>query len=296
MPLEDQIVVVDKQDQAPVRYERNEFPLARFLDRLDHFADGAFLCHWHKEFELATVIQGRVEYHVGGKTFCLNPGDCIFIGAETFHSARQLTDGSIIFCIDFLPSFLDLMCSPVLWQKYVKPICDQKIDSFFLSGRNEEISEILNSLTNINNYDINSYNYELSCLKDILNIWSRLYSLFREAAPQHLPDSDREARIRAMLSFIKDNFSSKITVGEIARAANVSRSECFRCFSHFCHTTPIEYVTSYRLQSAAHELTHSKRSIADICFSCGFSGQSYFGRAFRKAYGISPSEFRRRMT
>ena len=39
-------------------------------------------------------------------------------------------------------------------------------------------------------------------------------------------------------------------------------------------------------------LLNSELSITEICYQCGFSDSSYFGKVFRKAYGMAPREYR----
>ena len=96
-----------------------------------------------------------------------------------------------------------------------------------------------------------------------------------------------------MIEFIQTHIDAPLTVEDISAAANISRSECFRCFSLFGQTTPMEYTNRYRLQCAAQKLAHSNERISDICFSCGFSSISYFGKSFHKAYGVTPSAYRK---
>lgn len=42
-----QEVIVNQQLQERIHYDNSDFPLARFIDEMDYFVDGEFLCHWH---------------------------------------------------------------------------------------------------------------------------------------------------------------------------------------------------------------------------------------------------------
>ena len=85
---------------------------------------------------------------------------------------------------------------------------------------------------------------------------------------------------------------SSVTLEEIAASASVSTSTCLRLFSIIVGTTPVNYLTDYRLQKAAEELQHKgKRTISDIAYLCGFTDASYFNRCFRKKYGVTPTEY-----
>lgn len=291
-----QEVIVNQQLQEKIRYEHPDFPVARFIDQLDQFADGSFLCHWHTEFELAVVLKGNVEYQLGQETFQLTAGKGIFINSQILHSARQLSAGSVIFNIEFLPTLFNTVGTSLLYQKYFSSLSKKNSIGCLITEDTEYGTHILQRLRNIHSLKLTRYTYELSCMEDILSIWRSLLHLKNqlEYDPPSNDDISREHRLRKMVAYIQTNFDSPITVEDIAAAASISRSECFRCFSIFCHIPPMEYVNRYRLQYAAQKLLITNESISSVSSSSGFSSISCLGKAFRKVYGVSPSDFRKR--
>lgn len=79
---------------------------------------------------------------------------------------------------------------------------------------------------------------------------------------------------------------------EIASAANISEREANRIFQKTIRETPFEYLTTYRLNRAKELLSHSDLSITEISYRCGFTDSAYMGKQFRKAYGMTPKEYR----
>ncbi len=65
-----------------------------------------------------------------------------------------------------------------------------------------------------------------------------------------------------------------------------------RTFQQYFHTTPTEYITTLRLQQAAHQLQMTDNRVLDIAFNCGFNNISYFNRCFKKHYGTTPQQYR----
>jgi AraC-like DNA-binding protein len=293
--VSNQEVIVNEQLQEQIHYETPDFPLARFIDQLDCFVDGAFLCHWHPEFELAVVLQGSVEYQLNKQPFRLCEGEGIFIGSQTLHYARQLAANTVVFNIVFSPTFFSTILTSSLYHKYFSAVSLRKIKGYSITENTEEGSQILACLQHIHSYDPRESAYELACMEELLRIWRNLLSLIKhdETASPATDNFLREHRMREMIAFVQANFVSHITVEDIAAAANVSRSECFRCFALFCNAAPMEFVNQYRFQHVAQKMAYTDDSISDICFSCGFSSISYFGKAFRKTYGMSPSDFRK---
>ena len=66
-----QEVIVNQHLEEQVMLEHPDFPLGRFIDQLDYFVDGSFLCHWHTNFELAIILEGSVEYILDQQPFSL---------------------------------------------------------------------------------------------------------------------------------------------------------------------------------------------------------------------------------
>jgi len=64
-------------------------------------------------------------------------------------------------------------------------------------------------------------------------------------------------------------------------------------FSVTMGVAPHRYVSRQRLESAKMMLADGKRSLRDIAVSCQFSSQTSFNRAFLRAIGVTPGEYRR---
>lgn len=102
----------------------------------------------------------------------------------------------------------------------------------------------------------------------------------------------RETRIKVILNYIQQNYTKPITVQDMAAAANISKSECFRCFALLSKMIPIEYLNQFRLLHATQLLITTEINIADICYMSGFNNASYFSQRFRDEYGMSPKAYR----
>lgn len=95
-------------------------------------------------------------------------------------------------------------------------------------------------------------------------------------------------RTQEMLPYIHNHYQDSITIEDIAGAARISRSECFRCFQKYVCQKPFEYVISYRLRKAAELLKTTSLSVSEISTCCGFNYQSYFGKRFQEYYQMTP--------
>jgi AraC-like DNA-binding protein len=104
------------------------------------------------------------------------------------------------------------------------------------------------------------------------------------------------ARVKA---YIENNLArNNLDIEEIAQRMGCSRRYVFRAFQA-ADTTPSQYIWDLRLERTKERLTTGSfrgGSISEIAFSCGFSSTAHFSRAFRKRYGMSPSDARRTST
>lgn len=93
-------------------------------------------------------------------------------------------------------------------------------------------------------------------------------------------------------AFLQQNYSRSIGVEEAARQAGVSRSCLYRAFQAEFGCSPSAYLIRYRIQRATQLLRHSTLPISAVAASVGFEDPLYFSRAFRRAVGQSPTEYR----
>ena len=103
-----------------------------------------------------------------------------------------------------------------------------------------------------------------------------------------------QSRLRKMMRYIEANYSQKLYLEDIAQAANISKSEAIRCFQMGMQISPVEYLNQYRLCQARFELETTEDSILHIAVAAGFDNSSYFTRIFKKTYGITPRELRKK--
>ena len=85
------------------------------------------------------------------------------------------------------------------------------------------------------------------------------------------------------------------SLAEIAAAANVSSNTCLNCFRQVLDISPMEFLTTYRLEQARHLLLTTDWPAAQVGERCGFLDPSYFGKLFRQKMGKTPGQCRRGM-
>ena len=83
------------------------------------------------------------------------------------------------------------------------------------------------------------------------------------------------------------------TLEELARTANTSRSVLAERFQHLVGSSPIQYLTQWRMLLAANPLRRSNAPLTHIAQDVGYQTDTAFSRAFRREYGSPPASWRR---
>lgn len=84
-----------------------------------------------------------------------------------------------------------------------------------------------------------------------------------------------------------------VTTGELARQTYTSRTQFHRLFRALIEETPTAMRRRLLLERAAHHLAHSEAPVTDVALDAHYGSLEAFSRAFRKAFGVSPSLYRR---
>jgi AraC family transcriptional regulator len=103
-----------------------------------------------------------------------------------------------------------------------------------------------------------------------------------------------DARIHRVLDYISTNIAKEISVAELARVAALSTFHFARMFTRAIGISPHRYISRLRLQNAMDEIAAGGLPLVQIAFNAGFSSQASFTRAFHRAKGMTPAEYRRR--
>lgn len=83
------------------------------------------------------------------------------------------------------------------------------------------------------------------------------------------------------------------TLKSLARVAGMSRSSFAQKFKTAVGSTPIDYLTRWRMLIAADRLRRLKDSVSSVAFAIGYESESAFSTAFKRTMLVTPSQFQR---
>jgi len=91
---------------------------------------------------------------------------------------------------------------------------------------------------------------------------------------------------------LSENYASPPTIGELAKLAAINEYKLKAGFRELYGKTVYGFIRTVRMENASHMLENQDLSIGEIAGRVGYVNTSHFARAFRREYGVNPSEFR----
>ncbi|MEX2382711.1 MAG: helix-turn-helix domain-containing protein [Opitutales bacterium] len=101
--------------------------------------------------------------------------------------------------------------------------------------------------------------------------------------------------IQRARKFIEENFSEEVSLGQVAKAMNMSIFYFCKVFKKSTGLTFTEYLTRIRIEKAKEMLLNPHTRISEAAFAVGFQSLSQFNRAFKNITGQPPTEYRRKL-
>lgn len=289
-------IITDKNQKELITRGSLPFPCAVYYSDITKYVTGDIPWHWHEELEFFIVDKGRIYTNLGEKGFTLKKGEGAFINSNVLHSMQiEGSKGCNLITFVFDPKIIAGSPESVFDQKYIRPLmASDSLKTVIFKPEIAWQQQIIQAI--INAYQENeSKNYGFEFLvRDNLSRASYLLLKNMQAVIERQKQNKTTdtVRIKKMLDFIHSNYSNQIEVEQIARAASISRRECFRCFKKTLGSSPAVYLLKHRLSVAARLLKATNITITEICSRSGFNTPSYFSKVFKQYIHCSPSSYR----
>jgi transcriptional regulator GlxA family with amidase domain len=98
------------------------------------------------------------------------------------------------------------------------------------------------------------------------------------------------------VKLMRERLAEPWTLDALAAEVHLSRSQLARSFAATVGMSPMAYLRHMRVEQMARLLASTDMSIAEAARAVGWRNQFHASQTFHAAYGISPTEFRRRQS
>ncbi len=265
-------------------------------------AGSSYPLHCHAYYELFLVMCGKRQTHCNGCSYDAPEASLFFLAPLTIHGFANLTDVEDM-VLQFSPEFLlanATNASPNTILKLSseeKPyICISEIP--FLRKVLASLHELCNDITQFQQKDTILLN---DSIRQNMNLSMQLLQLIDVLIEENFLTFQEEEHSYSDLAILDPVINRLLSqpeqmpaMEEAAKMANVSYYHFSRLFKKTTGFNYQSYCNHLRLQRAEELLLHSDLSIAEIAAAVGMETNSGFSRLFKRTYGISPMQYRKK--
>lgn len=128
------------------------------------------------------------------------------------------------------------------------------------------------------------------------NTQSEFAAIFRRfEMTENTPSRRMEQTIENVCSYVKANLADDLSLAHLADLTDHSPTYLSRMFKTVKGIGYNDFVIEKRMEQAAYLLRDTKLKLGEIAEQVGYTSSSYFIRTFRRAFGMTPTEYRNRM-
>ena len=229
--------------------------------------------HAHELSHFCFVLGGNYNERIGSKLFERTPAALVYYPPDVSHGEEHMTDGRH-FLVEI--DFRELEKVREYGARLSEPVLLRYDSSLWLAAR---------MYKEFNNRDQFSALVLESISTELLIAASRQFEYAAEKKPPHWLNSVKE--------FLRASFSEPPGLHDLAKAIGVHPTHLARVFRQFERCTVGDYIRDVRINYAQERMLNTDEPLVQIALAAGFADQTHFSRSFKRATGMTPTEFRR---
>lgn len=256
------------------------------LVELDFITERHMAFHSHENFEFLFVISGKLVITIDENVYQLSPGDMLVVNINRKHSYNGSQE---MVAARFLISHMKVR--ELLGQEQILFWCNSTID------HNDAYQEMQRLIVRILNQSMGEQRknrlYMNSMYYQLLHTLSENFLLTEDHVQYEAENNKNDARIQEIFSYIRANYRQNIMLEDIAKHLYLSPIYVSKYIKQQCGINFMELLNTVRLNRAMEDLMYSDDSVMKIALDNGFASVSAYNKVFKKAYEMTPSEFRK---
>ncbi len=253
--------------------------------------------HGHSFLEFTYVESGKMEHAFDGEVSTLKAGDYFIVDYGTKHRYHAVGNEELnVINLLFYPDFVDRTLS--------KNECFEKVvNSYFIRFKYQSLKH---SPTGVVFHDENSEVYEIinqiikefreekdgffECIRCLI---VQMFIITMRKIGKKEGANNESVVIKEITEYIRNNYSERLSLGEIAKRYNYSLSHISKKFLNEVGVGFTQYLQKIRIEQSCRLLEAGQHSISEIASLVGYSDIKFFNKVFKENLGVTPREFKK---
>lgn len=250
--------------------------------------------HYHPATEIVLVIKGHLKIQIEKTSVAYSEGDLLIIPADVVHGVQDFSPDAQMRVVDFLPEAIALQPGHFFQQGFVQPLAEGRLKlPAQLPPEHPAYGEISTQMRRLDTCRIYEKDYKVRRFAILMAIctalmpWCQVLSK-EEAVPD--PDPGNEA-VKQCMRYIHNRYRRKIKLADIAKECHLHPNYLCVVFKQYTGQTVFEFLTRYRVETAAILLRRETLPMGRIAELVGFRSESLFYQKFRQIMGTTPKAY-----
>lgn len=254
--------------------------------------------HIHNDIEIFIVLSGKVSIKLNAFEQKLSVSDMFLINSSDVHSLSSYADEDGKLFEDSTSLFIQI--SNHFAREYFPKIRTLVFESLNLKNvlKKEDYQEMLSLLilTAVDYFSETDY-FELDVVSNVSKVLTILlknvnHEIINEV--QKIRIQKQQRRLERIISYIDDNFDSKIKLEDIAFKENLSLTYLSHLFSENFGMSFQEFINVKRMEQCIRLMANKEKTLLEIALESGFSDSKYMNKVFLDKLGCTPKEYRKK--
>lgn len=250
--------------------------------------------HFHPEYEIVYISNGRGKRHVGGHISYYEDGDLIFLGPNLPHFGftEELYEEHVEYVVQLKEDFLgkDFLHKPEM--QAIRQLFERSRNGLSFSAKTKKlIGQQLDLMYQQDNFE------RLLTLLSILQTMATVddYKTLNANRLAFEVNGQDQQRMQRIYAFVEEHFQEHIPLETAAKQIQMTVPAFCRYFKKLTQKTFTQFVNEFRIAHACRMLSDEHLSIANISYESGFNNLSHFNKQFKAITGTSPREYRKNL-
>lgn len=254
--------------------------------------------HIHNDIEIFIVLSGKGSIKLNSTEQKFSVGDMFLINSGDVHSLSSYADEDGKFFEDSTSLFIQI--SNHFAREYFPKIRTLVFESLNLKNvlKKEDYQEMLSLLilTAVDYFSETDY-FELDVVSNVSKVLTILlknvnHEIINEV--QKIRIQKQQRRLERIISYIDDNFDSKIKLEDIAIKENLSLTYLSHLLSENFGMSFQEFINVKRMEQCIRLMANKEKTLLEIALESGFSDSKYMNKVFLDKLGCTPKEYRKK--